>query len=137
LPFSLSLLFPFAEDRQKIRQSKEEDVGGENHQERPEEPFLEGLHILRNDRQGILHEAAEGGGEGLAADNDIPAHHEDADQNEDGGENCSAHCQPRPEEEDKGDEVAEAVLEDKDFDEVLFVDAVAEDIPIIYSSLRT
>ena len=50
--------------------------------QRPEHAFLKGVKAVRNDWNFIMHIARERQGERLAADYDIPAHHEHAKQNQ-------------------------------------------------------
>ncbi len=57
---------------------------GRSDREGAEEPFLECLQVMRDDRQMIIHEPGEAEREGLPADNYVLAHHEYTEQNQHG-----------------------------------------------------
>ncbi len=77
----------------------------------------------------ILHETGEGGRESLAADDDVPAHHEDTHQHQQGADQRPPDRQPRSQEDDEGDEVSQPVLKNEDLEKVPLVDDAAEDVP--------
>src|SRR6185369_2908064 len=56
----------------------EQEEGDPGDGQGAEESLFVGLHGVGPDGEGVVHEAGERGGEGLAADDHVPAHHEDA-----------------------------------------------------------
>ena len=45
-------------------------------------PLFEGIPVVGDDRHIILHVPCKGEREGLSADNDVPAHHEDTEEHQ-------------------------------------------------------
>ena len=116
---NLLLLPNFRKDRENLAEDPEQRKGRDENEKRPDQAFLEGLPIMRDDRQVVVHEPGEGEREGLAADDDVPPHHEHAEQHQQHAEHRSADRQPGQQEQDERDEVADAVLQDEDIVEIL------------------
>src|SRR6185369_1316438 len=125
--YSVRILHP--EHRQHSGDQIEEYKRGGDDCKRSEQSFLVQFNGAWPDGETILHEAGEGGGEGLPSDNYVPAHHEDAHQHQKSADKSPPDSQSRSQEDDKGYEISEAVLENKNLEEVPFVNDSVQDIP--------
>ncbi len=69
----------------------------------------------------VVHKPCKGQRECLTTDYHIPTHHKDPEQNQQQGDYRSPDGQFRQDQQDKGYQVAEAILEDKNIDEVFSI----------------
>jgi hypothetical protein len=95
----------------------------------PNTSFLIRFKIVGNDRQMVMHEPGKGEGKRLAADNDVPPHHEHAEQDQDQGHNQSPDGHSGQQEQDKRNQVTQTVLQHKNFDKVFVEHDIPENIP--------
>ena len=84
------------ESRENHVEEIEDDERGKNDSQHSSQSFFKRFKIVRNNRQMIFHEAGKSQRECLSANNDVPTHHEDTEENQNAGDNRASGCQARP-----------------------------------------
>lgn len=107
----------------------EEDERGDRYGGGSRQALLEGLHAGWDNRHMVFHEPGKGQGKRLPTDDDVPAHHEDPEEDQQTGEAGPTGTEARQKKENEREDVADSVLEYEYFDEVLVVDDLANDVP--------
>src|SRR5512143_2698648 len=125
----MRLFLLLQEDRQYLVQDEEYHEGRYGHAQDAAKALLEGLKVMRYHRELVVHEPGKRERERLAADDDVPAHHEHPEQHQHGDEHRAPDGQPRQQQEYERQEVAYPVLQDEYVEEVLAVDDLPEDVP--------
>ena len=118
-----------AKTGQTFDEDVEEDEREDQDRDRPEEPLLQRLPGVGDDGQQVVHVARQGERERLPADDDVPAHHEDAEQDQGDAGHGPLDAQPRDEQQDERHEVADAVLQHEHLPELVAVDRAFHDVP--------
>src|ERR1039457_5430514 len=116
-------------NRENLAHYPEKDKRENTDRVRPEQPLLVQFQAVRPNGEAIFHETGKRGGERLPAYDHVPAHHEDPDKDEQCTDNHPPDGRAREEKQDERHQVAEAVLEDEDIEEILAVNDPAQDVP--------
>ena len=117
---ALFRLFLRYEHGHELVQYVEDDEWRGRYAEHTAQTLLERLQVVRDYREVVVHETVERKRERLAADDDVPPHHEHPEQDQYRDEEGPPDRNAGEQQKDERDQVADAVLKDEYFKKSLW-----------------